>query len=330
MRLIDLTSQRDENVATRAPRYTFCAYGPTGSGKTTLAGSFPRPVFLSETSESGYESLRGIAASALFEPDVEPIVLGIERMNDMTLAREALIPHIQSGMVQTVVIDSLTFYADLFLNYLFAVYAASGPSANLKAYGDLGRHLRDLRVRWHQLGCNVVSLCLPQDPNEDQPNGLPLIPGREANKFGASCDFLLYLQHERTKQGNDYADRYYVHSKPFGKYVARARRAVGMPELQTPLVNTSYSDLISRLGYSPEATRAAMPTYVDPRAAIQEAIDRLQAGTGVAPVAAAAPVAQPVQQPPVARHTPNARPTPNGRPAVSRRPAVARPTGNNS
>jgi hypothetical protein len=329
MKLINIDAATEDNA--KAPRYTFCAYGATGVGKTTWAASFPRPVFLSETTESGYESLRGISDEALFEPGVQPIVLGIEKMNDMAIAREVLAPMILSGQVQTVVVDSLTFYADLYLNYLFEIHSASA-GANLKAYGALGQHLRDLRVKWHSMGCNVVSLCLAQDPDEDRPNGLPSIPGKEANKYGASCDFLLYLRHERFKAGQSFVDNFELHTKQFGKYVARARRAIGMPEIASPLLNTTYASFIETLGYSAEATRAALPAYKDPTQDIMRAISaRVAQPAAMAPAAAAKPAVAAAPARPVApRHVPNAAPKPAphvpnaaARPAVS--PVIRRP-----
>lgn len=312
MRVINLDTPTDENAI--APRNTYCVYGPTGSGKTTFAGTFPRPVFLSDTTESGYESLRGISDEVLFESGVKPIVIGIEKMNDMAIAREVLTPFIQSGMIKTVIKDSLTFYADLYLNYLFEIHTGSGD--NLKAYGALGRHLRDLRVKWHSMGCNVVSLCLAQDPNEDQPNGLPSIPGKEAGKYGASCDFLLYTRYDRYKQGQQLVDNFEVHSKPWGKYVARARRAIGMPELPSPLSNTNYAGFIEQLGYSAEATRSALPPYVDPTDAIMKAIAIRQAVVATPPPAAMATPAA-AARPAAAPHRPNA--------AKPHTPSAARP-----
>src|SRR5271163_331657 len=131
----------------KAPRTTFLMYGTSGSGKTTLASSFPRPLFLSDVTESGYESLRGLDESVLFESHVRPRVWGIEKMNDMAVAFDNAAPLVASGQVQTIVVDSLTYYADLYLNALFAL---QGPAAdNRKAYGSLGIHLRDLRIKWH-------------------------------------------------------------------------------------------------------------------------------------------------------------------------------------
>lgn len=320
----------DANVDAKAPRHTYLAYGPTGSGKTTWAASFPRPIFLSDTTESGYESLRGLDPSCLFEPEVRPIIFGIERMNDMARARELFAPYIRAGMIQTVVIDSLTFYADLYLNFIFEMQGAS--QNNLKAYGALGQHLRALRVGWHQMGCNVVSLCLANEPNEDQPNGQPLIPGKEASKFGAGCDFLLYLRHDRFKQAQQFVENFELHSKPFGKYVARARRAIGMTELPSPLLNSDYTSLITTLGYDAEATRAALPKYVRPQIVIMQdaptaPIASAQANTGASGVRSPAAGVKP--------HVPNAaRPAaaPNGAsapsPSVTRRPAVVPARGN--
>lgn len=287
MKMINLELPAEENA--KAPRHTYLAYGPTGSGKTTWAGSFPRPAFLSEVSESGYESLRGLSDEHLFEPGVKPIVIGIEKMNDMAIAREVLTPFIQSGMIQTIVKDSLTYYADLYLTYLFEQFPGSGD--NLKVYGALGRHLRDLRVRWHQMGCNVVSLCLAQDPSEGSPNGLPLIPGKESNKYGASCDFLLYMRHERYKIQQQLVDNYELHSKQLGAFVARARRAIGMSDLPSPLNNQTYATFIEQLGYSAEATRAALPAYdFETEGKIAKAIDlKMKA---LASVAVAPPVTQ--------------------------------------
>lgn len=317
------------NETGEAPRLTFCAYGPTRSGKTTFAGSFPRPAFLSDVTESGYTSLVGMSDEHLFEPGVQPIVLGIEKMNDMAVAQSVLEPFIRARMVQTIVVDSLTFYADLYLTYLFDL---QGPNANnLKAYGALGQHLRSLRVKWHQMGCNVVWLCLPSDPNEDQPNGLPMIPGNERGKFGASCDYLLYLRHDRFKQGNEMTDRYEMHSQPFGKYLAGVRRSDGVPEIPSPLCGMTYAKLLQYMGYDPDATRAVLPAYVRPKIVIPSAPTPPVASTSAAPAASNPKPPAPVKPSAAALARPAARPAvPTNSPNVSRRPAVPAGRGTNS
>src|SRR5258706_1565242 len=327
MREISLENVVDTEA--KVPRWTFCIFGATRSGKTTFGASFPRVAFLSDVTESGYESLRGISDEFLFEPGVQPIVLGIDKMNDMVLAREMLAPHIRSGMVTTVAIDSATYYADLYLNYLFELQGANVN--NLKAYGALGVHLRDLRVKWHQMGCNVIWLCLPQDPDEDRPNGLPMIPGKEAGKFGASCDYLLFSRHDRFKQGNEITDRFEMHSKPYGKYIAGCRRSDGVPELPNPLVNSTYTQMIQAMGYDVDAYRASLPAYQRPKLIVPQ--------VAPPPVSAANATPQQVAKPAVKPHIPTAaRPVPasNGvrpavQPTVTRRPAVpAGRSGNNN
>jgi hypothetical protein len=293
----------------KAPRYTFLIYGPMGSGKTTLAASFPRPLFLSDVTESGYESLRGLDESVLFEPNVRPRALGIEKMNDMAQAREMIAPLVASGQVQTIVDDSLTFYADLYLNSIFDMQGANRD--NRKAYGELGIHLRDLRVKWQGFQCNIVWLCLVRDPDDDRPQGGPMIPGAESGKFGAGCDYQLFMRHDRFKRGQEFVDNYELHSRNWGKYAARVRRAVGVPELPSPLVNTTYSGILQAMGFDPEATRAALPPYLPPKPFV---------------IAAPAPLAPPVQAPVASTVLPST-PRPAMAPHV---PNVARPVANNS
>ncbi len=295
----------------KAPRYTFLIYGNMGSGKSTLAASFPRPLFLSDVTESGYESLRGLDESMLFEPNVRPRVLGIEKMNDMAIARSMIAPLVASGQIQTIVDDSLTFYADLYLNSVFDMQGASRD--NRKAYGELGIHLRDLRVKWQSFQCNIVWLCLVRDPNDDQPQGGPMIPGAESGKFGAGCDYQMFMRHDRYKQGAEFHERYELHSRNWGKYAARSRRAVGVPELPSPLVNTTYSGILEAMGFDPQATRDALPPYLPPRPFEIAPTVAPPSQAVAAPAAVQAPRPAPVIRPPA-------------RPAVAPQPVSRRPT----
>ncbi len=134
---------------------------------------------------------------------------------------------------------------------------------------------------------------------------------------------MLYARYDRFKQGQQFVDNFELHTKPWGKFVARARRAIGMPELPSPLVNQTYSTFIENLGYSAEATRAALVPYDrDTEAKIIKAITARAAVVPATPPAAAA---APTNSKVVARpHTPNAA-KPHAPSAA--RPAAARPNG---
>jgi hypothetical protein len=245
------------------PINTFLTYGDSRTGKTTWAGSFPRPVFFSDVSEGGWDSLANMEDDQLFEPGVRPLVWGIEEMADMLKAREKAIPLIQSGRIRTIVVDSLSFYSDLFLNFLVGMQTKKDMRA---AYGDLGNHLRDLRVKTHALNVNVVWLCLARHPDDDVPTGRPMIPGQQGDKFMAGVHYIFHSRVDQKKQGQiTLPPVFEMRTKKYFNYIAGNRlggRAIDLPD---PLVG-DYETMITALGYDADAIRASMPKLPAPGA----------------------------------------------------------------
>lgn len=238
------------------PINTFLTYGDSRTGKTTWAASFPRPVFFSDVSEGGWDSIANMDDDQLFEPGVRPLVWGIEEMADMLKAREKAIPLIQSGRIRTIVVDSLSFYSDLFLNFLVGMQTKKDMRA---AYGDLGNHLRDLRVKTHALNVNVVWLCLARHPDDDVPTGRPMIPGQQGDKFMAGVHYIFHSRVDQQKRGQELLPPVFeMRTRKYFNYIAGNRlggRAIDLPD---PLVG-NYETLITALGYDADAIRAAMP-----------------------------------------------------------------------
>lgn len=238
------------------PCNTFLVYGDSRTGKTTWAASFPRPVFLSDVSEGGWDSIANMDDDQLFEPGVKPLVWGIEEMADMATARDKVIPLIAQGRIRTVVVDSLSFYSDLFLNFLVGMQAKKDMRA---AYGDLGNHLRDLRVKTHGLNVNVVWLCLARHPDDDVPAGRPMIPGQQGDKFMAGVHYIFHSRVDQQKQGQVFLPPVFeMRTRKYGNYIAGNRlggRAVSLPD---PLVG-NYETLITALGYNADEIRRGLP-----------------------------------------------------------------------
>lgn len=247
---------RDINLSDRSNhRRTVLAYGDTRSGKTRWAASAPRPLFLSDVTESGWTTIQYMDPTLFYEADRPPIVWGIESMTDMAQAYERVKPLIARGDVKTVVIDSLTFYADLFLNGLFNAQGAKRDAR--AAYGDLGLHLRDLRVRWHGLPVNIIWLCLAKHPNDDDKAGGPLIPGQQATKFAAGCDNSLYFRSTAEHGGV----RWEIRTKKFGFYFAGGREEGLLPD---PLPEPSFRSFEEHVVGSLPVSDA--PTIITPAA----------------------------------------------------------------
>lgn len=285
-----------EQPVNMLPRNTFLIYGDSRSGKTTFAATFPRPLFLSDVTEGGWDSIANMDDDQLFEPGVKPIVWGIEKMDDMATARAKAEALIASGRIQTIVVDSLSYYCDLFLNFLFAMQAKKDTRA---AYGDLGNHLRDLRVKTHVLNVNVVWLCLAKHPDDVYPVGGPMIPGQQADKFMAGCHYIFYSRTHQEKRGQELLPATFeMRTKKYGGYIAGNRLGGRANQLPDPLVG-DYQTLIESLGHNADEIRKNLPKILAAGSAVQPAKP---------PVVAAPPVARPPARPPVAAAPPPRKP----------------------
>jgi len=281
------------------PCNTFLVYGDSRTGKTTWAASFPRPVFFSDVSEGGWDSIANMDDDQLFEPGVKPLVWGIEQMDDMVTARNKVIPLIASGRIKTIVIDSLSFYSDLFLNFLVGMQAKKDMRS---AYGDLGNHLRDLRVKTHSLGVNVVWLCLAKHPGDDVPTGRPLIPGQQGDKFMAGVHFIFHSRIHQEKRGQDLMPPVFeMRTLKWNNYIAGNRLGGLAGNLPDPLIG-NYETLITQLGFDAGKIRQTLPSLAAADAAARHAatiVPVARPAVVVAPPVAKPPVARPPMRPPV-------------------------------
>lgn len=204
---------------------------------TRFAGTWPRPLFLSDNSEGGWETLRNMDREAWYEPDVSPKVWAMEKAEDMGQAI-ATIDKIcrgesqtvagttyKAGDIQTIVIDSLTFYADSYLTAL----ERSGAKDMRQIYQRLGQHLREVMVRVHELPVNVVWICLEKAPDEDNPStGGVLVAGQTRDKAPARCDYWLY--HRSFTRNPQFGPEYEVRTKKFGPWPAGGRDEGALPD----------------------------------------------------------------------------------------------------
>lgn len=267
MRIIDVSKPE------KLKRITALSYGHSRSGKTRFAGSWPRPLFLSDATESGWTTLSNMSKDALFEANRAPQVWAIEKVTDMFQALKDCEPQVKRGDIQTVVVDSLTFYQDLFLNFMER--ASSNRIDQRQLFGKLAAHLKELREQVHLLNTNVVWLALAKDPGEDQPVGGPMLTGQNAAKFAAGCDYLLY---HRSVQPTNAPLQWEVRTRKFGAYAAGGRDEGLLPDPlgyyaddgagnTTLYTDCTYRTLAEALGIlAPPAGDEVVP-IIDPPAA---------------------------------------------------------------
>jgi len=207
-------------------RITALSYGQSRAGKTRFAGSWPRPLFLSDATESGWTTLSNMDRNALFEPERSPVVWAIEKAADMMQAVHDAEPLVKRGEVHTVIVDSLTFYADLFFNTLDA--AGGNRADGRQLYQKLGQHLKNLREQIHLLGSNVIWLALEKPPGEDTPIGGPMLSGQNAAKFAAGCDYVFYHRSYQPQPNAPLA--FEIRTRKFGQYQAGGRDEGRLPD----------------------------------------------------------------------------------------------------
>jgi hypothetical protein len=164
-----------------------------------------------------------------WEPSFTPRVWAIETASDMMQALTDVEPLIAKGEVKTVVIDSLTFYNDLYLATLARLAAQGNRQPDMRqVYGALGQHLRELRIRVHSLDTNVIWLCLAKTPDDSNPQGGPMISGQQAQKFSAGCDYILF---HRAYQPTPADPHYFeIRTRRWGQYAAGGRDEFKLPD----------------------------------------------------------------------------------------------------
>lgn len=256
---IDLYADDNQD---QLPKETFLIYGDTGTGKTTWSAGAPRPLFLADSSEGGWKSLRGLADDQLFEPEVDPMVWGVSDLPDMASALKRIPALVQSGRIATVVISSITYWANTYLAHL----QANKPGIDTRQlYGQLAEHLRMIRTQFHNLGTTVIWEALadhPETGGEDgkiSKPGRPSIPGKSADQFAAGVTFLFRSAIEDVRKDGAIVERKQkLFTQTTGGYISRGRLGKAATQLPNPLYG-GYAGFLKARGFDVERLRRSMP-----------------------------------------------------------------------
>lgn len=253
----------DVSGAASQPRSRFLSYGPSRTGKTAFAATFPRPLFLSDQSEGGWETIRHLDRARFYEPDKVPEVWAIPDAQSMfeSLAEIRAMLAADPTRYGTVVIDSLSFYAD---SYFAQLQASVGKTTDSwKLYQNLADHIRVLMIQFHTLPVHVVWICLESPAGEGEQTGGISLPGQSARKAPARCDFWFY--HRTFTERVGAAPIYEVRTRRFGQFPCGGRDGGILPD---PITNPSYRDIEEGLGWP----KLVVPEPNRPRAATRRVV----------------------------------------------------------
>jgi hypothetical protein len=203
-----------------APWTRWFFYGETGSGKTSIAASFPDPVFIVPVNEGSIVTLRGrdipYYESCDMSSQVRDGVGGLNRILD-ELERN-YVQDINAFPFQTIVLDSLTHYSELVVE---EISESGTKQMDPKKWGEVGAHFRNVHSRLCNMQVHVVYTALSRIDKNDAGVVIagPFLSGAAAIKLPSACEVVGYCEATKVKGITEYR----THFKKCGFYPARTR-----------------------------------------------------------------------------------------------------------
>ena len=199
------------------------AYGGSGTGKTVIMSTMPKPVLIS--AESGLLSLRKRNLEKLFGVDTPGIcydvpVIKVSTVDDLTAAHTWCAQHAWSSGIRSVGLDSISEIMEVVL-----ANAKQQVKDPRQAYGELIEKGQMLVRAFRDLPGLNVCVAAKMESFKEEVTGVvkygPAIPG---SKLGPSMpyffDEVFYLGVNKDQQGNPYR---YLQTQPDLQYVAKDR-----------------------------------------------------------------------------------------------------------
>lgn len=212
-----------KNAAKLASPWThWFLYGKTGSGKTTVAATFPSPFFVIPQNEGSILTLHG--------RDVDYVTVSnrkdmTEVLNMLMLKHQQMVNLLKAKKegeayaafpYETIVIESLSHYTELVVQ---DISENNTKQMNQQGWGKLSNHIASMHSILRSMQCHVVytSLAAVDDSGE----GFPMLVGKQKTMLPSSCDVVAYC--DVAEQGKKRGSVYTTYFKKRGPFYARSR-----------------------------------------------------------------------------------------------------------
>jgi len=207
---------------------TVFLFGSVGTWKTTWAGQWPKAVFLSVGAEGGDDALAMLPS--IYGVNAPP-AYHITSAKMMKEKVDFLAAHYVQLGVNTVVIDSISYYVDMWIAELMGlryndpkirrrIEKAGGEATNMTMsdWGLIAMHIRDLAMKLHNTKLNVIWIALEKETREsDGQQGSssitgvqPYIKGEMNIKLPGMCKMIIHA-HKDLKPDPNAIGRMMVH-----------------------------------------------------------------------------------------------------------------------
>lgn len=204
-----------------APWTHWFFYGDTGSSKTTMAATFPAPVFLVTRAENSIVTLRK------HDPPVPYLIIDTpDELEDFV--DELLDIQTRKGAdelpYETIVIESMAHYIDVIIAGL--TDGKRHGMMDKQRWGKLTAHINRMQAKLRALQVHAIYTSLVKRDTND--NGAvcgaaPMLSGQMAYKLPASCDVIGFCRVTEAK-------KYRVHFRTYKAVYPARSRFPGLPE----------------------------------------------------------------------------------------------------
>lgn len=217
-------------------------YGPNGTGKTTITGTFPGPRLILDINEKGTRALAGTVDSH-------------KRFIDTFDMFQMAYWYLKSGNhpYKTVVLDNVTTLQELAMRFVMGKEADFDASKDMdmptkRDWGGLSQVMKRWLIDFRNLPMNVVFIAQEKKTNDDdlesdEVSVFPQVSGSVKAILGAAVDVIGRTYTTETIDENDKARlRFCMRILPNSRYMAKIRLPVGA---QSPpsIVNPNYAAL---------------------------------------------------------------------------------------
>lgn len=223
-------------------------YGRSGTGKTTLAGTFPTPILLLDVSEKGTDSLEGV-------PGID--VLLVKCWEDF----ETIYWFLRGGNhpYKTVVVDTVTQLQKLAIEYILEQDGKEKTGQmNRNLWGQSAKLLTAWFINYRDLPLNTVFLAQDRNTTEENAAGedqiIQEVGPRLSPSVAASLNAAVkvigqtYIKEyiKSTKDGNEKIYSYRLRIGPHSLYLTKVRKAKTL-QIPSSIHDPSYAKLMKAI-----------------------------------------------------------------------------------
>jgi hypothetical protein len=229
----------------QTPYTRWFLYGPTGSGKTTAAATFPNPFFILPKNENSILTVAGrdidyvlVDSRASMEKVLAYLTSQYHKMMQLfdkgqDDAANVAFPY------QSVVVENMSHYCELLVE---DISRGGQNRMDQQGWGLLSGHLRNVHSALSDLDVHTVYTSL--DTVDDNGVGRPMMTGKNAIIMPSSCDVIAHC--ETVNRGKDKPPAYRMHFVQAGRFPARSR----FKSFPTHVDGFNFKDFESHLGAS--------------------------------------------------------------------------------